>query len=122
MYNQLIPDEFLDYLVASGYRVQIRGKNAVDLYAGDHCVAIKNHTVTFWQYIDGDDDTAPDIHSFGGVQGIDQLDFFGWQLLLHAFGLVPLQEFVKRVRKEEPGLFEQLTSYFNPNSELSCKL
>lgn len=115
MYNLVIDDDFVAYLLAAGFHTYGSPvKHCLDLHNGQYTVAIKHHTVSFWQRIDGDDDTAPDIHNFGSVYGIDQLDFFSWTLILHAFGIVPLKNMIQEGRRREPGLFEQLGAAFKP--------
>lgn len=115
MYNLLIDDDFMDYLVANGFRIYPSDrKYCVDLTDGDACISIQFDTVTLLRRFEGDEDRSTEYAEVGRVSGLSHLDIFGWQLLLHAFGIVPIQEFARRAREEQPSMFETLKAAVQP--------
>lgn len=101
MDKHLIPAEFLDYLEANGFVLYPSSDgHSITYGTREKSVYLKYDKATFYQYYEGSDDEAPDFSEYGSVSGLDQLDMFKWQLILHAFDVVPLRSFIQRARKE----------------------
>lgn len=111
----LITQEFLDYLYVNGYDGSW-SKDGLTWTAirNDKCVQIKYDKITFFTYCDGDEETYPDFSQYASVDGVSQLDIFKFQLILHAFHIVPLQQFIKMARSAEPDLFNDIANIIRP--------
>lgn len=123
--KHLISQDFIDYLEANGFAGSWSedGRSWSSL-ANDKRVGIKYDKITFATFHEGDEQTYPDFSEYGSVDGVSQLDFFKFQLVLHAFDIVKLNDFIKRARRELSDLFPGLVSKVSPleSSELFREL
>lgn len=113
MYNPLINEDFVSYLICNGYNAhESDDKTMVTCVDRRTSVQFKNDTATFWTYYDGGEDEAPDFKEYGSVSGLAHLDAFKWQLICHAFNVVPLQQFIQRAKREISPIDQVLKSIF----------
>lgn len=118
--NPLIDPMFIDYLEAQGYPGSWSDdKSMWTGIARDKAVQIKDDTITFFTYCEGEDDRAPEFSRYGQVVGLSQFDFFKFQLICHCFDVVPIKSFLQKVRQQEPDLMEDLFKHFTPSELVS---
>lgn len=109
MYKQIINPGFnseaAEYIMANGFiDATEAGDGRITFLSNDLSIIIKNDRVDFVQYFDGDDDRLPDMKKFATYQGISSLGLFEWMLLLHISKVIPIKNFVKALKKEQPEL------------------
>ena len=108
---------FIDYLTVNGFKMNPNdGPDCYFFSNGKNSVFIRRDKVSFWQDVSNPSDTIPDMKRIGEVTGLSNIDIFGWQLILHAYSIVPLRDYVNRVRREEPSLFQQLGEILRPQT------
>lgn len=111
----LISQEFFDYLFVNGFDGSwSKDGHTWTAIHNDKLIHIKFDRISFSTFCEGDEQTYPDFSEYGSVDGVSQLDLFKFQLILHAFDIVPLQQFIKRVRHTEPDLFNDLSNLVRP--------
>jgi len=111
--NIPIPEEFFDYLEANGYRRYDSEDGLRPGFVNDErkYISFKYDKATIGMYYDGSDDEAPNWSDYAVVDGISQLDLFKFMLVMHAFDIVPLKDFIRQAKKEiTPPLFEDLAT------------
>jgi hypothetical protein len=110
------PDLFPYLLEHDFVNHSIPGDNTVVFSRFNTSVRIKNDTVEFVQYYDGDEHTAPDFRTFATYTGIAAMGLMDWMMLLHITRVVTIQQFVKKEQAKNPAvdLMADLFSYFQP--------
>lgn len=121
MYNLLIPDDFFLYLEANGFHLYVSDdKRTVSAIDRERGVQIRNDTASFLKYYHGSDDETADFSIYASVSGVSQMDIFKWQLVLHAFDVVPLQQFMKRAKVQGHDLFHDMVKIIAPEHLPEC--
>lgn len=113
--KHLISQDFIDYLEGNGF-VGSWSEDGLSWssLANYKRVAIKYDKITFSTFHEGDEQTYPDFSEYGSVDGVSQLDIFKFQMILHAFDVVPISQFIKRLVRQEPSLFNDISNLIKP--------
>lgn len=100
-------EEAGEYLEANGY-LRRDGELAVNtIYftskKADKAVVVYNDNVDFMVFNDGEEgQQRSGYRRYMAHTGIADLDIFKWMLLFHIADVVPMKEFIKEARKEDP--------------------
>lgn len=111
--NPLIDLSFIEYLEQYGYAGSWSedGQSWTAL-AQDKYISIKNDTIVFCTFCEGEDDRAPEFSEYARVKGIGQLNFYKFVQLLDCFDIVPMKKLIRDARKE--GLFHDVAEILYP--------
>jgi hypothetical protein len=91
--NPNFQQEFGDYLKANGYTPGSQLTDVIYYFKKEHGIMISGDSVDFARFAQGDKMKGkPGCTRYAAFTGINQLDIFGWKLLLHVTGAVPLQQ------------------------------
>lgn len=117
-------EEAGDYLVAAGYKPSDGQQlnNALYFFNGSKAVVVYHDHVDFMIYDEGGEgQRRAGYHPYMQFTGIDALDMFRWMLLFHIADVVPLRQFIKDVKKEEPaditGFMVQIFDHFRATED-----
>jgi hypothetical protein len=114
-FNPDLPCDFADYLVACGFKQYLSDNKRTYTFINDtKAVAITGNKISFMDWYCCDDDRSTDFSEYASVTGLDQLDLFKFQLLCHSFDLVPLKQFIQKVREHTDELDRFLNKISNP--------
>ncbi|HYF32546.1 MAG TPA: hypothetical protein VD993_15585 [Chitinophagaceae bacterium] len=89
--------EFGDYLKANGYTLSNQPKHANDalyFFRNGQGVMITGDSIDFANFPDVATGQHKTCSTYAAFTGISQLDTFGWMMLMHITGIIPLQQFM----------------------------
>ncbi len=108
-----------DYLVSNGYTRSAAShiNGSIRFIKGDTLVIVYGDNVDFLTSDAGEPDQRNAHFSrFMALTGISELDLFKWMLMFHIADIVPMQQFIKEAKKEEPadvtGFIVQIFDHF----------
>jgi hypothetical protein len=95
----VFPDDFSDYLLANGWERQAVQSSWISFHRNDCRLIVKGDTLDLMIW----NDDAPGKPSWSllfSFTGWSMLNTFTWMLLLHVINVVPIKQFLKRVKQE----------------------
>lgn len=111
------PESFAGYLEVNGYTKHTSNDLlTVSFTNWPKVVMFQRDAAYFFEIHDGDDDRATEKSQYGMVDGLCQMDDFKFMLQMHIFDIVPMKDFVRRVKKESdvhPIFQPMLETFFN---------
>jgi hypothetical protein len=112
--SPFFPESAEYYLLLHGWDVGEGHQFAGQYYTkGDEMITVKGDTIQFLTYHDEEEGQRKAAYSVcHAFTGIADLDDFGWMLLYHIAGSVPLKQFVKKARNsQEATLFNIMADH-----------
>lgn len=113
--NACFLQEAGDYLVSNGYKKSEGSyvNGATYFIKGDKSVIVYGDNVDFLIRDEGEpDQRRPSNSRYMALTGISELDLFKWMLLFHIGDIVPMQQFIKEVKKQDPAGVKALNGVF----------
>lgn len=95
--NPNFKKEFGEYLEANGYKLSNQPANAEDalyFFRNGQGVMVTGDSIDFANFEDAKSGQAKSCSTYAAFTGISKLDTFGWMMLMHITGIVPLQQFM----------------------------
>lgn len=101
--------EFGDYLKANGFTPGSQLTDVIYYFKKEHGIMISGDSVDFARFAQGEKTKGrPGCTRYAAFTGIQQLDIFGWMMLLHLTGAVPLKQLIKEGEKDSLTLIQSL--------------
>ena len=95
--NPNFKKEFGEYLEANGYALSNQPAHPGDalyFFRNGQGVMIIGDSIDFASFKEQDSDKFPSCSTYAAFTGISRLDTYGWMMLMHITGVVPLSQFM----------------------------
>ncbi|MGB8191043.1 MAG: hypothetical protein WCF67_03945 [Chitinophagaceae bacterium] len=109
--NPNFHEEFGQYLKENGYLPGSQLTDVIYYFKKDHGIMITGDSVDFAVFPQGETSKGkPGCSRYAAFTGINQLDIFGWMMLLHITGAVPLKQLIRESDKDSISLIKNLAT------------
>ena len=95
--NPNFKKEFGEYLEANGYKLSNQPAHPGDamyFFRNEHGVMISGDSIDFASYKEQGAGRSTSCSTYAAFTGISRLDTYGWMMLMHITGIVPISQFM----------------------------